>query len=52
MLTEIAPGVDLERDVLGMMDFRPLISENLKTIDPVVYQDGKIGLKELFKTRQ
>ena len=26
-LTEIAPGIDLERDILGQMDFRPIIRE-------------------------
>lgn len=31
-LTEIAPGIDLDRDVLALMDFRPLVSENLKTM--------------------
>ncbi|MCB1375652.1 MAG: acyl CoA:acetate/3-ketoacid CoA transferase [Rhodobacteraceae bacterium] len=34
-LTEIAPGIDLERDVLGQMDFRPLMRE-------VVEMDGRI----------
>ncbi|GAA3547862.1 acyl CoA:acetate/3-ketoacid CoA transferase [Zobellella aerophila] len=29
MLIEIAPGIDLEKDILQLMDFRPLISENL-----------------------
>ena len=28
-LTEIAPGIDLERDILQQMDFVPRISENL-----------------------
>ena len=32
-LIEIAPGVDLERDVLAQMDFRPRISDNLKEMD-------------------
>lgn len=32
-LTEIAPGVDLERDILGQMNFTPVISENLKIMD-------------------
>lgn len=33
VLTEIAPGADLERDVLGQMEFRPLISRDLKRMD-------------------
>jgi propionate CoA-transferase len=37
ILTEIAPGVDLERDILGMMDFRPRISPDLKTMDAEMF---------------
>ena len=48
LLKEIAPGIDLQKDILNMMEFRPLIAEDLKTIDPVVYQTKKIGLKNLF----
>lgn len=32
-LIEIAPGVDVERDVLAHMDFRPAISPQLKEMD-------------------
>lgn len=32
-LTEIAPGIDLETDVLGQMEFRPRISPELKIMD-------------------
>ncbi|MBE0582324.1 MAG: acyl CoA:acetate/3-ketoacid CoA transferase [Desulfofustis sp.] len=48
MLIEIAPGADLQRDVLAMMEFRPIVSGNLKTIDLKVYQPHKLGLKERF----
>jgi propionate CoA-transferase len=48
ILKEIAPGIDLQKDVLDMMDFKPLISKDLKPIDPIIYKDSKIGLKELF----
>jgi propionate CoA-transferase len=48
MLKEIAPGIDLQKDVLDMMEFKPVISKDLKTIDPIIYQNSKIGLKELF----
>lgn len=48
MLLEIAPGVDLQKDVLDMMEFTPVISPDLKTIDPIIYRDEKLGLKERF----
>ncbi|MEE4166087.1 MAG: hypothetical protein V2I35_08815, partial [Desulfocapsaceae bacterium] len=47
-LIEIAPGVDLQKDVLDMMEFRPVISADLKTIDRIVYQQGSLGLKNRF----
>ncbi|BAF58693.1 acyl CoA:acetate/3-ketoacid CoA transferase [Pelotomaculum thermopropionicum SI] len=45
MLTEIAPGVDLERDVLQQMDFKPLISPSLKTMDKRIFIDAPMGIK-------
>ncbi|MEE3362170.1 MAG: CoA-transferase [Anaerovoracaceae bacterium] len=41
-LTEIAPGVDLEKDVLAHMGFRPLIAEDLKEMDPRIFREGKM----------
>ncbi|WP_375752453.1 acyl CoA:acetate/3-ketoacid CoA transferase [Vibrio sp. HN007] len=37
-LEEIAPGTDLEADVLGQMAFRPFISPNLKQMDAEIFQ--------------
>ena len=48
MLLEIAPGLDLQRDVLDMMEFRPIISTELKTIDGAIYRDQALGLKDYF----
>lgn len=45
MLSEIAPGVDLEKDVLAHMDFRPIIAEDLKLMDPRIFRDEKMGLQ-------
>ena len=48
ILTEIAPGVDLEKDILGQMGFKPIIAKDLKTMDPKFFTDGPLGLKELW----
>ena len=45
-LTEIAPGVDLERDVLAQMDFRPVVNGTPKLMDSAIFRDGKMGLRE------
>jgi propionate CoA-transferase len=46
-LTEIAPGVDLERDVLAHMAFKPII-RNLKTMDPGIFSERWGGLAAAF----
>ncbi|MGS5086325.1 acyl CoA:acetate/3-ketoacid CoA transferase [Hydrogenophaga sp. A37] len=43
-LTEIAPGVDLERDVLAHMAFKPIIKD-LKTMDPGIFSEQWGGLR-------
>lgn len=48
MLTEIAPGVDLQRDVLGQMEFVPIISKELKLMDPRIFREGPMNIKEEF----
>jgi propionate CoA-transferase len=45
-LTEIAPGVELERDVLAQMDFRPVLNGTPKLMDAAIFHDGKMGLRE------
>lgn len=42
-LIEIAPGVDLEKDVLSMMDFKPVIKD-VKQIDASVYKSSLMQL--------
>ena len=43
MLTEYAPGVDVEKDIIGKMEFRPLISPDLKEMDAAIFQDEPMG---------
>lgn len=42
-LTELAPGVDLQRDVLAQMDFQPLIASDLKAMDPRIFTETRMG---------
>jgi propionate CoA-transferase len=44
VLTEIAPGLDLERDVLAAMGFRPVVSPDLHLMDARLFRDGPMGL--------
>jgi propionate CoA-transferase len=44
-LIEIAPGIDLERDVLARMDFRPAISPDLRLMDAALFAEGTMGLR-------
>lgn len=44
-LTEIAPGVELERDILAHMEFKPLIAEDLKLMDGRIFKDEVMGLE-------
>jgi propionate CoA-transferase len=46
-LIEIAPGVDLERDVLARMGFRPEIAPDLREMDAATFTDTPLGLGEL-----
>jgi len=39
LLTEIAPGVDLEKDIFGQMGFRPLIAPEVKPMDARIFQE-------------
>ena len=47
-LIEIAPGVDLEKDILSNMEFKPIISKNLKLMDERIFDNKKMNLKKDF----
>jgi len=39
-LIEIAPGLDIERDIIKQMEFKPLISNNVKKMDTSILKKG------------
>ena len=43
-LIEIAPGVDLENDILSHMEFKPHIAENLCEMDKRLFEEAPMGL--------
>ncbi len=43
-LIEIAPGINLEKDILNNMEFKPIISKNLKEMDSRIFKDTKMGV--------
>ncbi|OIN97630.1 acyl CoA:acetate/3-ketoacid CoA transferase [Candidatus Desantisbacteria bacterium CG1_02_38_46] len=45
VLMEIAPGVDLEKDVLRQMEFIPLIDKDLKTMEKKIFLESPMGIK-------
>jgi propionate CoA-transferase len=44
VVTELAPGVDLQRDVLDRCDFPLLVSDDLRTMDAALFADSPMGL--------
>ena len=47
-LVEIAPGVDLERDILQYMDFRPALTPEPKEMDGVIFRDEPMQLRRML----
>ena len=43
-LIEIAPGVDLDRDILRHMEFTPQISPQLRDMDARIFRPGRMGI--------
>lgn len=50
-LAEIAPGIDLERDVLAHMDFRPVMRAAPTPMDPRIFGAAPMGLRAGFMLR-
>ncbi len=47
-LVEIAPGIDLDNDIVAQMEFAPKISRSLKLMDSAMFQTNWGGLKDII----
>jgi len=45
-LIEVAPGIDVEKDILSLMDFKPIIREPLRLMDERIFRLEPMGLRE------
>ncbi len=45
-LIEIAPGIDLERDILAQMHFKPIISPDLREMDHRIFGELPMNLRQ------
>ena len=46
ILEEVAPGIDLDKDITSKMGFKPINIESLKEMDKRIFNDGKMGIKD------
>jgi propionate CoA-transferase len=45
-ITEIAPGIDLEKDILQQMSFKPLYDQPIPLMDERIFKDEPMGIKK------
>ena len=45
-LTEVAPGIDVERDILEQMEFRPIMRRDPAIMDRRIFSSEPMGLRD------
>jgi propionate CoA-transferase len=48
VLTEVAPGIDIERDIIAQMGFRPIIKNRPRLMEERIFRDTPMGLRNLL----
>lgn len=46
VLTEIAPGYELQKDILDLMGFDPAIADDLREMDERIFMDKPMGIRK------
>ena len=47
-IVEVAPGIDVDRDIIAHMDFVPAIADDVREMDPALFQEEWDGLKDVL----
>ena len=47
-LIEVAPGIDIESQIVANMEFRPIIEDDVKEMDPAIFREAPIGLRQIL----
>lgn len=50
VLTEIAPGADLHKDLLPKLEFRPKVAAELKEMEPPLFKPEPMQLAKRLKS--
>jgi len=45
-LSEVAPGIDLQSDILDLLPFAPVMPQQPRLMDPALFQPQSMGLRE------
>jgi len=48
LLIEVAPGIDIKKDLLDNMDFKPIILKDLKPMEEKIFLEGKMGSRNII----
>ncbi|HJT47054.1 MAG TPA: CoA-transferase [Nitrososphaeraceae archaeon] len=46
VLEEVAPGIDLNKDVISKMSFAPIMGNSIKQMDTRIFSKGKMGIRD------
>jgi propionate CoA-transferase len=47
-IVEVAPGIDIQRDILPLMEFVPEVAPDCKLMDPALFEEHWGGLGASF----
>jgi propionate CoA-transferase len=48
-LTEVAPGIDIERDILDQMEFKPIMAKDIREMSSEIFMTPTIGIGDRFE---